>query len=100
MRYSPSCRNPEPASKMMTCSRYSTLTHDVFPPNVIVWSPGDGIDPRTPQNVNVPAASITPLLINGAWTVALTVPQCRGNHRAALPGTTPSMREARWHARV
>lgn len=34
------------------------LTHDVFPPKITVWSPGVGIDPRTPQNVNVPSVSI------------------------------------------
>src|SRR5438105_4161518 len=47
----------------MTCSPYSTLTHEVFPPNVIVWSPGAGIEPRTPQNVNVPSVSMACLLL-------------------------------------
>src|SRR5262247_3401351 len=49
----PSSRMPVPASRMTSQSvSVRTSTHGVLPPYRTVVGPGDGIDPRVPQNRN------------------------------------------------
>src|SRR3954471_21487195 len=49
----PSSRMPVPASRMTSQSvAVRTSTHGVLPPYRTVVGPGDGIDPRVPQNRN------------------------------------------------
>src|SRR5262245_436701 len=49
----PSSRMPVPASRMTSQSvSVRTSTHGILPPYRTVVGPGDGIDPRVPQNRN------------------------------------------------
>ena len=46
----PSSRMPVRASNTRTRSPWRRLTHVALSPAATVWRPGEGIDPRTPQN--------------------------------------------------
>ena len=48
---SPSARMPEPASMMMVRRAQVISTQAVLPPKAIVSGPGEGMLPRTPQNL-------------------------------------------------
>src|SRR4030095_3175894 len=57
---------PEAASRIMTWPGGRSSTQDVLPPKKTVGCPGDGIEPRTPQNRTSAPWSSAPLVATGS----------------------------------
>src|SRR5688572_30572645 len=67
----PSGRIPDPASKISRLPWCKTSKHVVFPPYLTVCGPGEGIDPRVPQQRTV-TAEASSVLRAGEVAVRLT----------------------------